>query len=461
MCTNVKVTARKWAVVLFLYGAGYLLLFGSFLYSEHRAELKRHWITHYLQGPISAPRTAAFFFIAGLSCIGIGYAILLRRALSGDATVVSLGKTRMFVMSLILLFVMLPPFLSSDVFNYYQQGWVVAEKGASPYVTPPAAFDDYPGKEVAWGGNEGVRSPYGAIWTHIERLTVEASRGSLWVGIVLFKLYGAIAGATIVLLASAIGKQLEPGRGSWVVVAVGANPLLLIEGPGMGHNDIIALAVVFLGVWLQLGALNKRWVGLTVLGVASLIKVTVAPAIFVTVHWLLRIRQTYGALVVTLVRGFIPSVLVLTIAGAQFVSQVRDIPLLFGFANVNLGYEIGLTPVNFVTKILVDNFSLAGTQVSASVVKTIVLAVSLSLGGGASLWLLSRARTWVSCMGTLGPIYLIATVVVSYWRPWYVLWPLSLAALGPWSRWTAIIVIYSLLAVSTYVITHSSGISTV
>ena len=457
MHAGVAVTARKWVAVSSLYAVGYLLVIASFL-ASNRAEMKRQWITHYLMIPGESQKTAALFFVAALVCIGVGYAILLRWALSGDTMVAVHGKMRVFIISLILLFASMPPFLDVDIFNYYQQGWVVAEMGASPYVLPAGAFGDYPGRELTRGANGFALSPYGAIWTQIERLTVEASGGSLWVGIVLFKVYAAIASIAIVLLTAAISRRLESSQGSWAIIAVGANPLLLIEGAGMGHNDVIALAVVVLGIWLQLRVMDKKWVGLTILGLASLIKVTVAPAILVLVHWLLRVRKSLGETCLTLAKVAVPVILMLIIAGAPFISQVRDIPLLFAFANVNLGYELGLTPVNFVSTILVDRFASAGVEVSASGIKAVVLAVSLGLGASASLWMLSRSRTWESYIGTLGPIYLIATVVVSYWRPWYVLWPLSLVMLGPWSKWTAVIIVYSFLAVGTQVITRSTGI---
>ena len=440
-----------------LYGIGYLLVIASFLVSD-RTELKSQWITHYLLEPSGSPRTAAFLFVAALVCIGVGYAILLRWTLSGDAMPAIHGRVRVFVLSLMLLFVSLPPFLSTDVFSYYQQGWVVAEMGASPYVTPPATFGDYPGIGVTRGENGFARSPYGAIWTHVERLTVEASGGSLWLGIVLFKVYAAIASAVIALLVSAIARQMEPNNGTRALVAIGANPLLLIEGPGMGHNDVFALAVVVLATWLQLRAMDKKWVGLTILGFASLIKVTVAPAILVLVHWLLRVQKSIRETCLTLAKAAVPVIVLLIVTGAPFVSQVRDIPLLFGFANIGLDYELGLTPVNFVSGILVGRFASAGVEVSASGVKAVVLAVSLGLGASVSLWMLSRSRTWESYIGTLGPIFMIATVVVSYWRPWYVLFPLSLVMLGPWSKWTVAIIIYSLLALGTYTITRSSGI---
>jgi len=226
----------------------------------------------------------------------------------------------------------------------------------------------------------------------------------------------------------------------------------------MGHNDVIALAVVVLAIWLQLRAMDKKWVGLTILGLASLIKVTVAPTILVLAHWLFRVHKSFGETCLTLAKAAVSAILLLIITGAPFVSQVQDIPLLFGFANVDLGYELGLTPVNFVSAILVDRIASAGVEVSASGVKAVVLAASLGLCASVSLWMLSRSRTWESYVGTLGPIYLIATVVVSYWRPWYVLWPLSLVMLGPWGKWTVVIIVYSLLAVGTYVITRSSGI---
>ena len=274
----------------------------------------------------------------------------------------------------------------------------------------------------------------------------------------LFKFYAVLAVLAIVVLVLNINHRLDPGRRAWSAVAVGANPLVLIEGPGMGHNDIVALVVVVFAIWLLVRVMKERWAGLAFVGFALLVKLTAAPVLFVFLHSFLRFRETYRDVFLTFLKAIVPIGLVFVVTGASFISTVVDVPLLFGFANVNLGYEIRLTPVHLIRDAIVTGLGAIGTEVPAARVKTFVQLMVLGLGAGASLRMLNRSNTISSYLATLGPIYLLATLVVSYWRPWWVLWPLVLASMGPWNRWTVAIILYSLLALGTHLITRNAGI---
>lgn len=219
-------------------------------------------------------------------------------------------------------------------------------------------------------------------WTQIERLTVKVSGGSLWAEALLFKSYAALASILIVLLTASISRRLDLSQGSWAVVAVGANPLLLIEGPGMGHNDLVAIAGVLCGIWLQLRFVKRRSLDLTIVFLTSLVKVHVVPAIFVFVHWLIRSQKSYLETVGNVARSLAPTIVMLSIAGWPFVSHVSDVPLLFGLANANQNYEIRFTPVNFLKDSLVRTFTSAGLDVSPESVKFAILTASLFVGSG-------------------------------------------------------------------------------
>jgi hypothetical protein len=309
------------------------------------------------------------------------------------------------------------------------------------------------------GQNHTVLSPYGPLWSHLEALVYRLTAGNLWVGLTVYKLLGA---ASVLWLAGTVWAMLrrtEPQSAMRGALLVGANPLLLIEGPGMAHNDLAALAVAFAGLaLLHRGSENRMVAGLALIGVAVLIKALVAVVpICLAVYWLRTLgfarllRLTSKALLL-----WLPVAL---ISGLDFVRQWSDLPLLVGGANANLPYEIKYTPVNAL-KDAVVNYSLAnGTPVEPGTVKLVILALTFGAALALTLWLLARARLLLDAMKAIGPAYIAVTVAASYWRQWYAIWPVPFVALGAQRLWLVTALAYSAAALLTYAFTTTAGMS--
>jgi hypothetical protein len=438
------------------YIAGFALVVSSFVLSDHTMRRQLFGIGFDLASASTC--LAALAFVAGIAIMGIGYIALLRWAGRVEVTMAHRRSVWLLLVALVIMFFFMPPFLSSDVMGYYQQGWLTVAKGANPNTTAPGTFGQFPGKELMNGMNYFALSPYGPVWTQLEALTFLVSWGHVWVGIMLFKLYAALA---TLILAFAIGKvmfRLRAGEELHAIVLVAANPLVLIEAPGMAHNDIIALALVAVGIWLQMHFGRRGWIALACAMIASLIKIVAAPAVAVMLYLTWKTRTSVSDAALNLTKAVLLGGIIGAIAASPLISEMADIPYLFGLANVYQSYEIRLTPVNLLRDALVS--VLAGTtlEMDPETVKLALLAVSMSLVGVTMVILLRTKATLESIVPTMGPIYLVGTVAASYWRAWYVLWPMALTALGAGKAWRILAVVYSLLAATTYIITRHSGI---
>ena len=87
------------------------------------------------------------------------------------------------------------------------------------------------------------------IKTHIE-LTDQAI--NIKAGVLLLKVAALLSFLGGVFLVSRIALLVRPETEATALIFFGANPLVLLEGPGMGHNELAAITAVLLSVWLFL-----------------------------------------------------------------------------------------------------------------------------------------------------------------------------------------------------------------
>ncbi len=229
----------------------------------------RHWAKHLHFTPPDALSAAHWALVFRLALLGLwlGYAGLAWCARRGAAP--TLRQTLLLTATISLaLALYAPPLLATDAYAYaaYAREWVLF--GQNPYFTLPYSFlaarQDPSSLFLAWN----LPTVYGPVWTWLTVAVVGALPPALLSGDVLgMKLMEAAALALCAGSAGRIAEGLKPGRGRLVALLVGVNPLLLLEGPAAGHNDLLMMALTltaaacFLerkfaraGLWLGLAA---------------------------------------------------------------------------------------------------------------------------------------------------------------------------------------------------------------
>ena len=140
-----------------------------------------------------------------------------------------------------------PPLFSSDVYAYAAHGRLYALYGQNPYLCLPiylAKVGDPVAPYLIWNWP----TVYGPVWTRVEVAVIGLLHtGGLWPQIVGLKLVQAAALAAAALAGRRITQILSPGRENLTMLAIGLNPLLLLEGPGNGHNDLLMVSLLLLG----------------------------------------------------------------------------------------------------------------------------------------------------------------------------------------------------------------------
>ena len=181
-----------------------------------------------------------------------GYALALLAAWQGTALRARL-LTVAIIATTVVTALFAPPLLTTDVYAYAADGRLFALYGQNPYRCLPtylAAVGDPVSRYLVWN----VPSIYGPVWARFEIAGVELLRAEgLWPQIVALKLVQAGALVVAALAGRRITQLLSPGRENLTLLAIGLNPLLLLEGPGSGHNDILMVSFLLVGTMFYFG----------------------------------------------------------------------------------------------------------------------------------------------------------------------------------------------------------------
>ena len=159
------------------------------------------------------------------------------------------------------------PLTSRDLFYYISGGRTLGIYGANPYLFPPSAFPHDPLFQYAnW---PDYTSPYGPIWLLISGGLARIANGDLFWSVYLFKLIAFVGylacGGLIWAILRARGKSPLASTVLWLW-----NPLVLLEFTGAGHNDVLMLAGMLLGIWLYIT--GRIRLALAALALAAMVK---------------------------------------------------------------------------------------------------------------------------------------------------------------------------------------------
>ena len=182
----------------------------------------------------------------------------------------------LYIAIISLIFVIVVPFLSSDVFYYLGVGRLDSTYGQNPYYVTITDFVDSgdnsqyleqdtvlaKGYENDWGNTTVV---YGPVWTLICKLAAGISFGNIDIALLLFKLLNMVIHlVNCYLIYKITGKKL-------FVLLYGLNPYMLIEGIANVHNDIYVITFILGALYFLLKKKNLI-IGIVFLALATAIK---------------------------------------------------------------------------------------------------------------------------------------------------------------------------------------------
>jgi alpha-1,6-mannosyltransferase len=315
------------------------------------------------------------------------------------------------VIALHLIFVVAPPLLSSDIFNYVGYARLEVVHHLNAYVKPLAAAPTDPSYiYVGWPLHT---TAYGPLFTVGSMpLGLVSSPAAVWLLKIVTGLASLGCVALVWLCATRLGRPALPAT-----LFFGLNPVLLAYAVGGAHNDVLMLLAALGGIYLMLG---QRESGMAALVASAAVK---SSSVVLMPFALLGSRRPLRALLWTAGTAIALGVMTWAVFGTH-VSSVLHV----------LHDDARLETPNDIPGIVNSVFGLGlATHTQGRIgmlllLPAIMLLLIRTYRGGD--WLENAG--WATC----------AVIVTTTWfLPWYLIWflPLAALALRPYQRLTALV----------------------
>jgi hypothetical protein len=350
----------------------------------------------------------------------------LRQAWAGALTV-----RRVIAVAVVLhaSAVVIPVFLSRDVYSYAIYGRMVSEYGANPYVAIPAEFTSdpvYPLVSVDWLDSTSVYGPA----SNVIFAGVTSAASSPAATVLGFKLVAALASLAAMLLVLGAARRALPERAAFAALLVGWNPVVVFHGVAGGHNDAVLGLAVAAGA-LAILARRELW-ATAALTAGTLVKASAGVPLLVAVVAAV-VRRPPGQ---RLRAAGVHAAVVLAVALPFIIPffQTEDPTLGMGELATRQGW---LAPSRFVLVIFRGLAGAVGGDVAREGASLVVrLAFPLAF-----LWLLWRILRHlgraparldpVLVVGAVGWASLLSLLASPVLLPWYVIWVIPVVWLLP------------------------------
>ncbi len=349
------------------------------------------------------------------------------------------------------IYIFTPASTSDDISSYASYGRLLIIHHANPYFIPPSAFPQDPTYHfVYW---KDVVSIYGPIWTIISAFLGWLAGVDMPGYFIAFRIFTFAVHLLNILLITAILRAMNRSPRT---IALGAllyawNPLVLLESSLGGHNDIIMVTFMLLGILLSVQAeqndithFRSYIAPLFVFTLAVLVKFSAFPIIALFIAMLfwktlyskpvvsgldqqsVQIRWK-AALLTALSAGFASSAVALMFYGPFWIGHsIKDIAN--GFSSqptAHFSFNSILTFIRALNKIhsLPAYLFLFTSRATWDII--ILIAIGCTLAAGIAL-LREVPTTHTVVLATLLTLG-IFNLLTAWFVPWYVTWLVSLA----------------------------------
>ncbi|HEX6752698.1 MAG TPA: polyprenol phosphomannose-dependent alpha 1,6 mannosyltransferase MptB [Solirubrobacterales bacterium] len=317
------------------------------------------------------------------------------------------------IVVLLVVFACLPPLLSHDVYSYVDYARLGALHGLDPYVHPPAAFPADPAfAEVEWIDATSAYGPLFTLATYpLAKLPVDAA---------VYILKAASAAAVLVI--AILVARLAPARGVDPLRAaafVALNPLVLVHVVGGPHNDALAVLLMTLGV---AGILTAREAGA---GAALIAAIAIKASAAVTLPFavIASFRPTGRYVKYALTYRPVGRML----AGAGAAAGALGVAACMAFGSDWLGvFTLAGESQGRTSYMSIPIATARLTGLDPDTVRIAALTLYAALVAYLLIWTY-RGGDWLRAAAWATTGLLLAT---AWLLPWYLLWPLPLAALS-------------------------------
>lgn len=185
----------------------------------------------------------ALMFFLLITILFLAYMLIAKKCKN-----ISTKKIIVLVILVSIIFGVIIPYTSTDVYSYIANGWSSAHYGENPYYTSTGEITDKIGQsdmmfnKVAncWKYETVV---YGPLWTLICTGLSAMSLGNIDVALLLFKIFNILIHILNTILIYKITRK------KLFMILYGLNPFILFEALSNVHNDICIILFILLAIY--------------------------------------------------------------------------------------------------------------------------------------------------------------------------------------------------------------------
>lgn len=267
---NIKKNKNNIFIILFTICSAFFAVPSIIYIFQNKTIYKFSWVWTYLfKRPMTKIDcyTNAFLFFILFTAIFLLYFFVLKKH-----NKILKSKKQIFTLIIItsLLFMIIIPYTSTDVYSYIANGWSSAHYKENPYyistgeIAQKNGVSDPMFNKVAncWRFEKVV---YGPAWTIICTVLSWISFGNIDIALFVFKLANLAVHIINCILIYKITKK------NLFVVLYGLNPFILFEGLTNVHNDIFIVLFILLALYAVIKKKNL-FIAVACIAVATAIK---------------------------------------------------------------------------------------------------------------------------------------------------------------------------------------------
>ena len=384
---------------------------------------------------------ATILVYAGVILLAWAWIRLGRGVLAGRVGARAVLTTAMVWTAPLLL---CPPLFTRDIYSYLAQGGLPLA-GFDPYAVGPEAMPGIFADNVHYFWQD-TPAPYGPLFILLAKGVTWLVGGNIILGVVLMRL-ALLPGLALLIWALPELAERMGGRvpvAMWVAVA---NPMMVINMIGGGHNDLLSVGLLAAGALVAVR--GRPAGGIALVTAAMAVKASAGIALpFIVLVWAGQRQGSRTRRILT--------------AGAAGIGVFA---VVFAACSVAAGVGLGWLPalqapsmiVNWMSVPTAVGMALAGI---AGLVVTVEpgLLINIARGIGIAVLLVIAGRQWWAArdggpdaIRRAGIVLLAAAVLSPATLPWYLSWGAALVAMSAWSRrGLAVLVFVSLMLIVVY-----------
>ncbi|HZP25714.1 MAG TPA: hypothetical protein VFB90_01575 [Dehalococcoidia bacterium] len=376
------------------------------------------------------------FAMTGLFAVYGAACWLVQRRPSREAELLIFAFAVVFAVGLLLAY----PVTSADVYHYIMEGRILWLHGDNPLVAVPGAYPTDPYLPYVDRFHHFSAAPYGPLWVLLVGVPTALPDEHPELVLVGFKaLVTAFYLGTAALIWLTL-REVSPANRAFGLAVFAWNPLILLSVATNGHNDIVMMFFVAGAIYLAAKGWWRWAIPVLVLsGMVKYVTFLLLP-LFVLYAWR-RLPQQRRDVVIGCLAGAAAAIVLFAPFWEgldTFSAQRSDQRSWF----INSFSEVALIGLGKVISV----------ETAMDIVRVASTLATLALLALALFWMRPAANGFLLASYQLLFLYLLVASTLVY--PWYVVWPLVLAAVLLDRVWVVTAIVLSFTAVFADIITN-------